>query len=272
MDKALKAEQSIHKTYRKTIWAPFVGAVKKYELIEEGDRIAVCVSGGKDSMLLAKLMQQLFRYSDFPFELEFLLMDPGFTEESLSQILSNTELLNIPVKVFKADIFKIAERQSKYPCHICASMRRGYLYKFARELNCNKIALGHHLNDVAETTLMAMLWSGQLQAMPPKLKSKNFPGMELIRPMYCVQENSIINWKNYNSLEFSRCACAFTSRGAERSSKRAETKELIARLKRENPNVEKNIFNSIHNVCLDTFVAYKQGEKEHSFLDNYTKD
>lgn len=267
-------EQSIHKTYRKKIWHPFIAGVKKYQLIQENDKIAVCISGGKDSMLLAKLMQELQKHSDFPFEVRFLVMDPGYTEKNLNQILNNAKMLNIPVEVFTSDIFSVVDNDSKgkYPCYLCARMRRGYLYKYAQQMGCNKIALGHHFSDVVETTLMGMLWGGQVQGMLPKLHSKNFPGMELIRPMYCVHEKDIINWRDYNGLEFLNCACKVTEKvelqGCE-TSKRAETKQLIKELKKTNPNVEHSIFNSIHNVCLDMMIGYKKDDKEYSFLDEY---
>lgn len=272
LDKNQLVERSIQKTYRKKIWVPFIEGIKKYQLIQENDVIAVCISGGKDSMLLAKLMQQLQKYSDFPFEAKYLVMDPGYAKENLDKILQNAQLLNIPVEVFKSDIFEVADSQTKYPCYLCARMRRGYLYKFARQMGCNKIALGHHFSDVVETTLMGMLWGGQIQGMLPKLHSKNFQGMELIRPMYCIHEKDIINWKNYNELDFLNCACKLTQRvkneGCE-VSKRAETKQLLKELKKSNPNVEKNIFNSLHNVCLDTLIGYKKEGNSYTFMDEY---
>lgn len=272
LEKSQLVERSIFKTYRKKIWTPFITAVKKYQLIQENDVIAVCISGGKDSMLLAMLMQQLQKHSDFPFEVKYLVMDPGYTEKNLNQILSNAQLLKIPVEVFTSDIFSVVDNQDKYPCYLCARMRRGYLYKYAQQMGCNKIALGHHFSDVVETTLMGMLWGGQIQGMLPKLHSKNFQGMELIRPMYCIHEKDIINWRDYNELEFLNCACKVTQRvesqGCE-TSKRAETKQLIKELKKTNPNVEHSIFNSIHNVCLDMMVGYKKNDIEHSFLDEY---
>ena len=272
LDKCQLVERSIHKTYRKTLWNPFIEGIKKYELIQENDVIAVCISGGKDSILLAKLMQELQKHSDFPFQLKFLVMDPGYTEKNLNKILSNAELLRIPVEVFTSDIFSVVDGQEKYPCYLCARMRRGYLYKYAKQMGCNKIALGHHFSDVVETTLMGMLWGGQIQGMLPKLHSKNFEGMELIRPMYCIHEKDIINWRDYNELSFLNCACKVTQKveaqGCE-TSKRAETKALIKELKKSNPNVEKSIFNSIHNVCLDMMVGYKKNDVEYSFLDEY---
>ncbi|MBQ1848203.1 MAG: tRNA 2-thiocytidine biosynthesis protein TtcA [Clostridia bacterium] len=266
-----KVERSISKKFRKGIWNPFVTAVKNYELIKPNDKIAVCMSGGKDSMLMAKLMQMLQRYSEIPFELVYLVMDPGYSEENRKKIEHNAKLLDIPVTVFESDIFAVADSTDRTPCYLCARMRRGCLYSKARELGCNKIALGHHFSDVIETTVMAMFYGAQLQAMLPKLHSTNFPGMELIRPMYCVHEEDIIAWRDYNGLEFLRCACRLTERAAvdESESKRLETKLLIKELKKKNPTIEKSIFKSIHAVCLDTFPGYKTGGKTYSFLDGY---
>ncbi|QNL45348.1 tRNA 2-thiocytidine biosynthesis protein TtcA [Oscillibacter hominis] len=270
------AQRSIIKKYRRVLWNPFIAAVKRYELISPGDRIAVCISGGKDSMLLAKLMQELQNHTVAPFELAFLVMDPGYRRENREQIESNAKLLDIPVTIFESDIFDVTAVVEKNPCYLCARMRRGTLYSRARELGCNKIALGHHFNDVIETTLMGLLYGSQIQAMLPKLHSKNFPGMELIRPLYCVHEEDIIAWKNYNHLEFIQCACRLTENrtveedGAS-NSKRQEMKELISRLRKINPNVEKSIFQAIHGVQLDTMVGYKAGGVLHSFLDEYEK-
>ena len=268
-------ERSIIKKYRKVLWNPFVAAVKRYELIQAGDRIAVCISGGKDSMLLAKLMQELQKHSDVPFELTFLVMDPGYNEANRAKIEQNAALLRIPITVFETDIFAVANVAEQNPCYLCARMRRGNLYSKAQSLGCNKIALGHHFNDVIETTVMAMFYGSQLQAMPPKLHSKNFPGMELIRPLYCVHEEDILAWKRYNGLDFLQCACRFTeSRDASEDgighSKRQEIKVLLRGLRRDNPDIEKSIFNSIHAVCLDTMVGYKTRGEEHSFLENYS--
>ena len=236
-------ERSLQTKFRKTIWNPFIEAVKRYELIAAGDKIAVCISGGKDSMLMAKLMQMLARHSDVPFEPVFLVMDPGYNEINRRKIESNAALLHIPVTIFETDIFAVANSTDKSPCYLCARMRRGHLYAKARELGCNKIALGHHFSDVVETTVMGMFYGSQLQAMPPKLHSTNFAGMELIRPLYCVHEDNIIAWKNYNELEFIRCACRFTENctmcaGGEGGSKRQEVKTLLRRLKRDNPDIE----------------------------------
>ncbi len=266
------AERSITKTYRKQIWAPFIAAVKTYQLIQENDRIAVCISGGKDSMLLAKLMQLLQRYSEFPFHLEFLAMDPGYSPANRQKLEENARLLQVPLCLFETDVFSVADWAEKNPCYLCARMRRGHLYRQAQEAGCTKIALGHHFNDVIETTVMAMLYGAQLQGMLPKLHSRNFPGMELIRPMYRVHEEAILRWRNYNNLDFLQCACRFTQVSAAcGGSKRQEVKELLASLKSGNPNVEKNIFTSLHSVCLDTFPGYKTEGKEHSFLERYEK-
>lgn len=266
-----RIERSITKKYRRDIWNPFILAVKKYELIKPGDKIAVCISGGKDSMLLAKLMQQLHKYTEAPFELEYIVMDPGYNEINRAKIESNAQLLHVPIRVFETNIFKVANKTEKSPCYLCARMRRGHLYKMAQTLGCNKIALGHHFNDVIETTLIGMFYGSQLQSMPPKLRSTNFEGMELIRPMYCIREQSILAWQRYNSLEFIRCACRFTENAAngDVSSKRQEIKELIKTLRRTNPNIEKSIFNSIHSVCLDTMPGYKSDGVEYSFLEKY---
>ena len=267
-------ERSIQKTYHKRLWTPFITAVKQYDLIAPGDRIAACISGGKDSMLMAKLLQLLQRHSDVPFELVYLVMDPGYNAANRQKIEYNAALLHIPVTIFSTDIFEITSTVGQSPCYLCARMRRGYLYSKARELGCNKIALGHHFSDVVETTVMSMFYGSQLQAMPPKLRSRNFPGMELIRPMYCIHEDDIIAWQHHNGLEFIQCACRFTERAAETgndgsSSKRQEVKLLLRELRRTNPGVEKSIFHSIHAVCLDTMVGYKTGGVEHTFADCY---
>ena len=251
-----------------------IAPVKRHEMIQPGDRIAVCISGGKDSMLLAKLMQQLQKHSDFPFELVFLVMDPGYNELNRQQIESNAALLNIPVTIFKSDIFEVADSAGKSPCYLCARMRRGYLYSRAQELGCSKIALGHHFNDVVETTLISMFYGSQLQAMLPKLHSTNFEGMTLIRPLYCVHEDDIIAWARDNDLEFIQCACRLTERsdadtGDINVSKRKEIKLLLRRLRQGNPNIEKSIFNSIHVVALDTMPGFKTGGVEHSFLERF---
>ena len=271
------AERSLIKTYRKTLWNPFIAAVKRYELVAPGDRIAVCISGGKDSMVLAKLMQELQRHTDRPFALTYLVMDPGYRPENRALIESNAALLGIPVEIFESDIFDVTTRVEKNPCYLCARMRRGWLYAKARELGCTKIALGHHFSDVVETTLLGLFYGAQVQAMMPKLHSKNFPGMELIRPLYCVHEDAIIAWKNYNHLRFLQCACRFTeardaSGDGVGESKRQEMKLLLRQLKKTNPNVEKSIFQAIHGVQLDTFPGFKYRGRFHSFLEYYSRE
>ena len=267
-------ERSINKKFRKELWTPFVAAIKRYELIQAGDRIAVCISGGKDSMLMAKLMQELQRHSDVPFELVFLVMDPGYNEINRRKIESNAALLGVPITVFETDVFAIANSAEENPCYLCARMRRGHLYSKAQALGCNKIALGHHRNDVVETVVMSMFYGSQLQSMLPKLHSANFEGMELIRPMYCIREEDILAWKRYNELEFIQCACRFTENctmcdNGGGGSKRQEIKTLLRRLSRDNPDLETSIFNSVHAVCLDTMTGYKSKGVKHSFLENY---
>lgn len=274
---AQTVERSIIKTYRKEIWNPFVEACQNYELVQEGDRIAVCISGGKDSVLLAMCMKHLQRISKTDFKLVFICMDPGYNAVNRQQIEKNCSMLNIPVTFFESDIFDITASVSGSPCYLCARMRRGHLYAKAKELGCNKIALGHHLSDVIETTLMGMFYGSQLQAMLPKLKSTNFEGMELIRPLYCVNENAILKWKVHNGLTFIQCACRFVDEYSHSAdgigdSKRQEIKRLIADLKKINPDIEHNIFKSIHNVKLDTFIAYKQKGIEHSFLEEFREE
>ena len=274
LTKSQLVERSIIQKYRKELWKPFTYAVKRYELIQAGDRIAVCISGGKDSILLAKLMQQLHKHSDVPFELVYLVMDPGYNEINRQKIESNARLLDIPITVFETDIFAVANSTDQSPCYLCAKMRRGHLYSKAKELGCNKIALGHHYSDVVETTVLGMFYGSQLQAMLPKLHSKNFEGMELIRPMYCIHEEDILAWKRYNELEFIQCACRFTENctmcdNGGGGSKRQEVKTLLRRLKRDNPNIENSIFRSIHAVALDTMPGYKSEGVEHSFLERF---
>ena len=276
MDRAQLIERSIIKKYRKTIWNNFVGAIKDYELIKPGDNIAVCISGGKDSILLAKCMQHLQKYSNFEFRTEYIVMDPGYTEENRQKIVDNAEALGLPIKIFDSDIFKAVDSAvGGTPCYLCARMRRGYLYKFARDCGCNKIALGHHFDDAIETTLMSMLYGAEIKTMMPKLKSTNFSGMELIRPLYMVRERDIISWTNYNDLHFIRCACKVTQKNEEScdGSKRQEVKELIKKLKSENDNVDMNIFKSIHNVNLATIIGYREcdGGELHSFTENYDR-
>jgi tRNA(Ile)-lysidine synthase TilS/MesJ/rhodanese-related sulfurtransferase len=269
-------ERSIVKKYRKEIWTKFTKAINQYELVNDGDKIAVCISGGKDSMLMAKLFQELERHGRKNFEVVYLVMNPGYNELNYQTILDNAKLLNVPVTVFRTEIFDTVADVGNSPCYLCARMRRGYLYSKAKELGCNKIALGHHFDDVIETILMGMLYGAQIQTMMPKLHSTNFEGMELIRPLYLIREADIIHWKNYNELNFIQCACRFTENcascgGTEKGSKRAEIKELIKELSKKSPYIEKNIFRSVENVCLDTVIAYKQKGQTHHFLDDYDK-
>ena len=272
-----RAEQSIRKKFRKSIWCKFTKAINRYELVKEGDRIAVCISGGKDSMLMAKLFQELKLHNKFPFEVKFLVMDPGYSPANRTVITENARKLNIPITIFESDIFDSVYNVEKSPCYLCARMRRGHLYHYAKELGCNKIALGHHYDDVIETILMSMLYGAQVQTMMPKLHSTNFEGMELIRPLYLVREDDIKAWRDYNDLRFIQCACKFTDTcttcdNEENRSKRVEVKELIKEMKKTNPFVETNIFKSVENVHVDAVVAYKLGGVRHSFLDDYDAD
>ena len=264
-------EQSITRRYRARLWSRFIKAIKEYDLIKPNDKICVCISGGKDSMLLAKLFQQLKKHTDFEFDVEYVVMNPGYNKVNLDLIKHSLDTLGIPAKIVDTDIFKIANSQNKSPCFLCAKMRRGALYNIAKDLGCNKIALGHHYDDVIETTLMNLLNSGSFQTMLPKLHSTNFEGMELIRPMYFIRERDINAWKNYHNLQFILCACRFTEGQArdEINSQRAATKKLIRSLLAYNPQVEKNIFKSAENVTLDMILGYKQGGVKHSFLDDY---
>lgn len=274
-DKQKDVEQSIRKKFHKSLFTPFAKGINRYDMIKEGDKIAVCISGGKDSMLMAKLFQELKRHNKFPFELVFLVMDPGYSEVNRLVIERNAKMLGIPVTIFESDIFDAVYDIEKSPCYLCARMRRGYLYSKAKELGCNKIALGHHYDDVIETILMGMLYGGQVQTMMPKLHSTNFEGMELIRPMYLLREEDILHWRDYNGLHFIQCACKFTDtcsscrEDGTSASKRMEIKNLIANLKKINPYVESNIFKSVENVNLSTVVAYKKDGVVHSFLDDY---
>ncbi len=273
--KQKRAEESIQRKFRRALFSPFAKACRDYKLIEEGDRIAVCISGGKDSMLMAKLFQEILRHRKMQFELVFLVMDPGYNKENRALIESNAAALGIPITVFESTIFDTVDTIEKSPCYLCARMRRGYLYSKAKELGCNKIALGHHYDDVIETILMGMLHGAQIQTMMPKLHSTNFEGMELIRPMYLVRESDICAWRDYNDLHFLQCACHFTDtcstchEDGTTSSKRLEVKKLIAELKKTNPFVESNIFRSMENVNLDTVIEYKQKGVRHHFLDEY---
>lgn len=277
-------ERSIIKEYRKTIWRPFVKGLQEYEMIQDGDRVAVCISGGKDSMLLAKCLQQLKRQSDTKFELEFIVMDPGYQPENRKLIEENAALMNIPVWIFDSDIFDIVVDVDQSPCYLCARMRRGYLYSHAKELGCNKIALGHHFDDVIETILMGILYGGQINTMMPKLHSTNFSGMELIRPLYFVKEEDILAWRDSNHLHFLQCACRFTEQIAKEraaageavnggdivhTSKRQEMKELIARLRKNSPFIDANIMKSVENINLDACLGYVQKGVRHHFLETY---
>lgn len=271
----VEIEQSIRKKFRKTIWCRFTRAVREYELVKEGDKIAVCISGGKDSMLMAKLFQELKRHNKFNFEVVFLVMDPGYSPANRQIIEANAKRMNIPITIFESDIFDAVFNIEKSPCYLCARMRRGHLYSKAKELGCNKIALGHHYDDVIETILMGMLYGAQIQTMMPKLHSTNFEGMELIRPLYLIREDDIKKWRDSNDLHFIQCACKFTDTcstcGGENTSKRVEVKNLIRQLKETNPFVESNIFKSVENVNLSTVIAYKQGGVKHHFLDDYDR-
>lgn len=273
MEKYEQVEKSIIKKYRKEIWIKFIAGIKEYRLIQEGDKIAVCISGGKDSMLMAKCIQQLQKYSEFPFEAEYLVMDPGYNEVNRRRIVENAEALHIPIKIFETRIFDIVAGVDQSPCYLCAKMRRGHLYKQAQDLGCNKIALGHHFDDVIETILMSMLYGAEIKTMMPKLHSTNYAGMELIRPMYMVKEADILAWKRYNELEFIQCACRFTENCVlgdnGGGSKRQEMKALIKKFRQTNPKIDMNIFRSIHNVNLETVIGYHRDGEQHSFLDDY---
>lgn len=274
-DRALDIEKSLRKKFHKDIFSKFTKAINEYELVKEGDKIAVCISGGKDSMLMAKLFQELQRHRKCNFELVFLVMDPGYSDTNRKVIEGNASLMNIPITIFESDIFDAVYDIEKSPCYLCARMRRGHLYSKAKELGCNKIALGHHYDDVIETILMGMLYGAQVQTMMPKLHSTNFEGMELIRPMYLIREEDIKHWRDYNNLKFIQCACRFTDTcttcrpDGSSVSKRMEVKRLIADMKKVNPFVEANIFKSVENVNLSTIIAYKENGKKHHFLDEY---
>ena len=272
MEKYKLVEKSIIKTYRKEIWSRFIKGIKEYELIKENDKIMVCISGGKDSFLLAKCMQELKHHGKINFEIKFVSMDPGYNEINKKQIIENAKILNIPLEIFESDIFDIVNNLNEgSPCYLCARMRRGHLYNKAKELGCNKIALGHHFDDVIETTLLSMFYSSEIKTMMPKLHSDNFPGLELIRPLYLVKESNILAWKNYNDLTFLNCACRFTENSMidESNSKRLEMKKLIEQFRKTNPYIVQNIFKSVENVNLNCIISYhKDGKKTH-FLDNY---
>lgn len=272
LERYQEIERSIITNYRNKIWAKFIKGITEYKMIQEGDKIAICMSGGKDSMLLAKCVQQLHKYSKVNFDVQYIAMNPGYSETNKQKIISNAKLLNIPMTMFETNIFECVEKIDDHPCYICARMRRGYLYNKAKELGCNKIALGHHFDDVIETTLMGMLYGGQLQTMMPKVRSTSHLGMELIRPLYYVKEADIINWQQKNNLEFIKCACKVTENNPDGSSKRAEMKKLISNLKQNYKDVDKNIMKSTQNVNLDTLIAYKKDGVVHNFMDEYDLD
>lgn len=269
-------EQSLTKRFKTDIWTKFVKGINKYDMIKPGDKIAVCISGGKDSMLMALCFKHLHKYSKFEFDAEYICMNPGYNQKNMDLIKENSEKIGIDLKVFETDIFNICNEVGGNPCYLCARMRRGYLYEFAKSLGCNKIALGHHFDDVVETILMSMFYGSEYKTMMPKLKSTNHKGMELIRPLYLVHEDNIIRWRDYNDLKFLACACKMTEAIAENNpelaSKRKEIKDLIKDLKKINPNVDKNIFSSIHMVNLSTVIGYKLNGKEINFLDTYDNE
>ncbi len=274
MERYQEIEKSLKKKYRSSIWCRFTSAINEYQLVKEGDKIAVCISGGKDSMLMAKLFQELKKHNKFPFELVFLVMDPGYNPINREMIKKNLKLLNIEATIFESQIFDSVADIEKSPCYLCARMRRGHLYHHAKELGCNKIALGHHYDDVIETILMGMLYGGQIQTMMPKLKSTNFENMELIRPMYLIREEAIISWKLHNDLQFIQCACRFTencmiSDNEGGASKRQEMKTLLKKFRQTSPYIESNIFKSVENVNLNTIISYKKDGVKHHFLENF---
>lgn len=272
MEKYQEIERSIIKKYRKEIWSKFVKAVSEYELIKKNDNIMVCISGGKDSFLLAKCIQELQRHGKFKFDAKYVVMNPGYTEKNKNHIIKNAEIMNIPIEIFESDIFDIVDKVDKSPCYLCARMRRGCLYNKAKELGCNKIALGHHFNDVIETTLLSILYGAETKTMVPKLHSDNFEGLELIRPLYLVKEEDVISWKKFNSLEFLNCACKFTEKNYKeenKTSKRLEIKNLIKQLKTINPDVDYNIFKSMDNINLNCVLGYSKNGKRIEFVDDY---
>ena len=274
MEKYKEIERSIIKKFRKDIWSKFVKAISDYELIEEGDNIMVCISGGKDSFLMAKCIQELQRHGKFPFEAHYVVMDPGYNEYNRQAIIDNAKILNIPIEIFESDIFDVVEKIDKSPCYMCARMRRGFLYSKAKELGCNKISLGHHFDDVIETTLLSMFYGSEVKTMMPKLHSDNFEGLQLIRPMYLVKEEDIISWRNFNELTFLNCACRFTEGCSlinDGTSKRLEIKELIKKMRRVNKDIDHNIFKALDNVNLNCVLGYTKGDTKHSFLDEYDK-
>lgn len=262
-------ENSILKDYNKKIWSKFRKAISDYQLIQDGDRIAVCISGGKDSMLMAKCIQMLQKHQTYDFSAEYIVMNPGYTDDNLKKIIDNAEKIDIPINIYETKIFQSTENTDKHPCFLCARLRRGWLYKKAQELGCNKIALGHHFDDVIETILMGMLYGSQIQTMMPKLHSENYHGIELIRPLYLIRESDITDWCGSNDFEFIRCACRITEKKGEGSSKRGEIKNLLSELRKNNPAVDMNIFRSVENVNLQTLISYHLGSSYHHFLDSY---
>jgi len=274
MEKYKEIERSIIKKFRKEIYSKFVKAVSDYKLINENDKIMVCISGGKDSFLLAKCIQELSIHGKFPFEVHYVVMDPGYNDYNKQYIIDNAKTLNVPIDIFESDIFDVVEKIDKSPCYLCARMRRGFLYSKAKELGCNKIALGHHFDDIIETTLLSMFYGSEIKTMMPKLHSDNFEGLELIRPLYLVKEQDIISWKNFNDLTFINCACRFTEGCSlinDGTSKRLEMKELIKKLRKVNPDIDHNIFKAMDNINLNCSLGYIKGNKKYSFLDEYDK-
>ena len=275
MERYREIEKSIIKKFRKEIFSKFIKAIRDYKLIEENDSIMVCISGGKDSFLLAKCIQELIRHGMVPFTAKYVVMNPGYNEKNLEMIKSNAELMNIPIEIFNTDIFTVSNKlNEENPCYLCARMRRGHLYNKARELNCNKIALGHHFNDVIETSLLSMFYGSEIKTMLPKLHSDNFKGIDLIRPLYLVKEEDILRWKNYNELTFLNCACKFTEKvdKKELSGKRKEIKELIANLKKINKEIDNNIFKALDNINLNCILGYRKDGEKHTFLEDFEKE
>ena len=275
MEKYREIEKSIIKRFRKEIFSKFIKAIRDYKLINENDKVMVCISGGKDSFLLAKCIQELIRHGMVPFEAKYVVMNPGYTDQNLTMIKKNAELMNIPIEIFTTDIFAVSNKlNADNPCYLCARMRRGHLYNKAQEMGCNKIALGHHFNDVIETTLLSMFYGSEIKTMLPKLHSDNFKGIDLIRPLYLVKEEDIIRWKNYNELTFLNCACKFTEKVAreELSGKRKEIKELISSLKKNNKEIDNNIFKALDNINLNCILGYRKDGEKHTFLEDFEKE
>lgn len=265
----INIDRSLTGEFSKSIWSKFRKGIDEYKMIENGDRIAVCISGGKDSMLMAKCLMRFQKYGSVKFDTEYIVMDPGYTEENRGKIIANAELLNIPVKIMNTHVFESTAKAEKHPCFLCARLRRGWLYKTAQDLGCNKIALGHHFDDVIETILMGMLYGSQIQTMMPKIHSENYENVQVIRPLYLVREEDIIKWSEYNDLHFIQCACRITR--SQGSSKRAEVKQLLKNLRKDNPSVDMNIFRSVENVNLQTLISYHRGSEYHHFLDDFDK-